>query len=153
MRVAVIWNEGTAAVIACQLDLVCVDLINVDQVRDTVKLNDCLSGAYSRRSELWVNVWVLSAHVSANVVQFNAVSALWRLSCLIEYFWLDIVSLLLMLRWRKSLLLLCTRLLLCQMEVLSPRHMFFLPAIQNFLAVGRHFWGVSKLLAEECERF
>jgi len=102
VRVAIIWNKGAAVVIACQFDLVRVDTINVDHMCGAVKLNDCLSGAYSRCSELWINVRVVSAHVPANMVQFNAMSALWPGRCVIVYFRLDSSLLLLLSRWCRS---------------------------------------------------
>ena len=125
--VAIIGDKCTAMVIARQFDLVLINRVHIDHMRLSIQLNHGLGRADCSSGKLWAHIWVLSLHMTSNLVKLNAVRALGilDLSCLVS-----------------------CNFLLDSMEEFRLRVELLLFASEDKFTVRGHFGREGKLLAE-----
>jgi len=74
--VAVIRDQGTALIVACELDFIRVDGFEGHHVRLSINLDHGVVGCDRGGSQLWVSVRIGWLNVAPSMVEFNAVSGL-----------------------------------------------------------------------------
>ena len=74
--IAIVGDQGAASFIACELNFISIDVIDLGNDWLSINLDDGLVWRYSGSSELWVNVSI-SLNVTSSHSKFNTMGTLW----------------------------------------------------------------------------